>query len=98
MSVVRSIAPERGIARRCFEHYRRVALAREPRTLGEAIRRCRLREGLTQAELAQRLGVREWAVYDWELGLAQPAKNRRKLLEWMGVSENSFLNSNGGLQ
>ena len=43
-----------------------------PTNLGEWIRKKRLDLGLTQKELAERLGVRSEAVSNWECGVWQP--------------------------
>ena len=46
---------------------------RNPRTLGEHIRKRRLDLGLTQKELASALGVDQWTVINWEVRGRTPA-------------------------
>ncbi len=44
----------------------------EPRTIGEHLRRCRLKRGLSQNDAARLLGVTSWTVSNWEKGRATP--------------------------
>lgn len=44
-----------------------------PRSFGEMVRQARTTLGITQAELAERLGVRQPAVSAWERGTAYPS-------------------------
>ena len=56
-------------------------------TLNEKIFQCRKRSGLSQEELAERLGVSRQAVSKWELGTAQPELDKLRLLaKTFGVS------------
>jgi len=48
------------------------ALRREPRTLGEHLRRARVQRGLKQGDVANEIGVGVRAVIDWELGYRRP--------------------------
>jgi DNA-binding XRE family transcriptional regulator len=47
---------------------------------GQAMLTLRTTIGLTQADLAQRLGVSRWAVADWEGGLSYPKAHHLKAL------------------
>jgi type I restriction enzyme M protein len=49
--------------------------------LGEAIRRARLREGLTQADLAAEAGTSQAQVSNWERGLSQPSSEQLAALK-----------------
>ena len=56
-------------------------------TLGDRIAAAREAAGLTQAELAQRLGVRRPTLRDWEDDRAEPRANRLQMLAGcLGVS------------
>ena len=44
----------------------------EPKSLGEHIKRERLKRGLTQKELAKLLGVNPWTELNWETGATKP--------------------------
>ncbi len=44
----------------------------EPQTLGQHCRKRRLELGLTQARVAERLGVNAWTVLNWEKGHTEP--------------------------
>lgn len=90
--VERRISPERGVKRRCFEHYNRMAVTAEAKTVGEMIRQRRVRDGLTQSELGKLLGASEWTVYEWEGGFSKPVKFRRLVAKWLGVSVKTLLN------
>lgn len=48
--------------------------------LGERIRSARIRSGLSQRELARRLGVSPGAVGQWELGVHSPSRSRLSVL------------------
>lgn len=55
-------------------------------TLGEAIRRARIIEGLTQEEVAQLVGTTDSTVSSWELGATMPvSENFEKLVQLMGA-------------
>ena len=61
------------------KHYAsRHELARE---LGTALRKHRMKAGLTQAELAELINVDDASVRRWELGLRLPSVERLLLLE-----------------
>lgn len=61
-------------------------------TLNEKIFQCRKRSGLSQEELAERLGVSRQAVSKWELGTAQPELDKLRLLaQTFGVSTDWLL-------
>ena len=47
-------------------------------SVGKHIRKLRLRRGLTQEELAQRLHVTRQAVSTWETGRSQPERTTRQ--------------------
>ena len=60
--------------------------------LNEKLFRCRKRCGLSQEELAERLGVSRQAVSKWELGTALPELDKLKLLaKEFGVSADWLL-------
>lgn len=44
----------------------------EPKTLGDHVRRKRLKTGLTQKEAASKLGVNPWTILNWEKGRTEP--------------------------
>lgn len=44
----------------------------EPKTLGEHIKRRRIRMELTQKEVASKLGVVPWTILNWEKGHTEP--------------------------
>jgi len=53
-------------------------------SLGERIRRAREREGLTQAALAEKVGVTPPSVYVWETGGGLTKDNRKKVEKILG--------------
>jgi transcriptional regulator with XRE-family HTH domain len=57
----------------------------EPTTIGEHLRKQRLNLGLTQAEMATRLGVNEWTVGNWETGQTKPVlRFIPRIIEFLG--------------
>ena len=55
-------------------------------TVGERLRASRLRAGLTQRELAERCGVVQQIVSDWESGRKKPGgKERARISETIGT-------------
>jgi predicted DNA-binding protein (UPF0251 family) len=61
----------------------RYAAPREGREVswnGEMVRALRLRSGLTQAQLAELLGVRQQTISEWERGIYRPTRARSKHL------------------
>ena len=61
-------------------------------TLGLEIRKARLKAGITETELARRLGVSRKTVYFWERGLRFPETKRILLLcNILGKNANDFL-------
>jgi transcriptional regulator with XRE-family HTH domain len=46
---------------------------KELKTLGDQLRKRRLDRGLLQREVAERLGVNEATVHNWEIGKTEPA-------------------------
>ena len=44
--------------------------------IGKRIRQLRIRNGLTQAELAERLGIQQSAIAHWEAGNTRPSTER----------------------
>ncbi len=81
-----------------FAYLNRVALETEPKTIGAAVRKCRVQKGLTQSELGRLLGVSSWTVNAWEAGHSRPAKFRHLVAKWMGVSVETLLNLNPRVQ
>lgn len=57
------------------------------RDLGQALREQRLKAGLTQAELAERINVDEVSVRRWELGIRLPSVETLLLLEAVFTEE-----------
>jgi transcriptional regulator with XRE-family HTH domain len=49
-------------------------------TMGQKIKKARLFQGLTRAEFAQRLGVTEYTITNWEIGRSHPYKKYLKIL------------------
>ena len=59
---------------------------------GERIRSLRVRQGLSQKELAKRLGISDRAISKWELGYAQPSAHHLVALsEILGAEMKDFL-------
>lgn len=59
--------------------------------IGENIRKYRKAKGLTQAQLADLIGVHVYAIKSWEGGRYEPnVKNTRALVEALGVSANTI--------
>lgn len=52
------------------------ALARPPRTLAEHLLRRRQALGLTQSQVAARLGMDRWTIRNWEQGRCMPRPSR----------------------
>jgi transcriptional regulator with XRE-family HTH domain len=66
---------------------------KEPKSLGERIRRRRLALGLTQRQAADRLGVDVFTLLGWEKGKWQPAeRNLQRIAEYLkrGVAERAY--------
>jgi len=69
---------------------------RAPTTLGQRIRRARDREGLTQAELADKVGVTAAAICNWEAGTEPRGHNRIRLEAVLGpLSKRKKANAEG---
>ena len=66
----------------------------ENETFGQRIRRLRKSKGLTQAELAYRIGVHEMTIRRWETGTRQPENinDIKNLSAALNVSEEELLN------
>ena len=61
------------------------------RTQGERIKKLRKSKGVTQRELAERLGISEQAVSKWEKNLSNPStKNLLQIAKIFGVSITYF--------
>lgn len=59
--------------------------------IGENIKKYRKEKGLTQAQLADLIGVHVYAIKSWEGGRYEPnVKNTRALVEALGVSANTL--------
>lgn len=58
---------------------------RDPQTVGERLKRARLELGLTQKELAERLGVAKVTVASWESGRRRPSVGVVSLVEGLGA-------------
>ena len=71
---------------------RRAETAAVRRTLGEALRACRMERGMTQEFVAEALGVSRQAVSKWETGAAEPStSNLLALARLYGVSAEELL-------
>lgn len=71
---------------------RRAETAAVRRTLGEALRACRVERGMTQEFVAEALGVSRQAVSKWETGAAEPStSNLLALARLYGVSAEELL-------
>lgn len=61
--------------------------------IGKFIAECRKTKNLTQAQLAEKLGIADKAVSKWERGIAMPDTSRMlELCEILGISVNELLN------
>jgi transcriptional regulator with XRE-family HTH domain len=61
--------------------------AEDKATLGDRMTAARERAGLTEAEVARRIGVRTRTVHQWENDMSEPRSNRLHLLSGvLGVS------------
>ena len=61
---------------------------KNPKTLGEQIRKKRMDLGLTMRELAEKLGVTETTVYNWEVRNIKPYRRiEEKLRTILNLSE-----------
>jgi DNA-binding XRE family transcriptional regulator len=57
------------------------AYPKNPRTLGDYIRKCRIDKGFSQAELAETIGVNEMTIVNWEIkGMVPRIKEVRERL------------------
>lgn len=72
IAVEQWIAQERRVNRCSFEYHDRMALAKEAKTIRDAIRKRRVEEGLTQSGLARILGTSSWSINEWEAGHFRP--------------------------
>ncbi len=60
---------------------------KEPKTLGERIRKARMDKGLMIKEVAELVGVTEDTVINWEIRARKPRKRSlEKLKELLGIS------------
>ena len=57
----------------------------EPQTIGEHIRKKRCEMGLFQREVAETIGVKKAAIFNWENGVTQPKiRSMPKIFEFLG--------------
>jgi DNA-binding XRE family transcriptional regulator len=57
-----------------------------PETLGDHLRKRRLDLGISQRELAERIGVSKWCVENWERNRVQPSRTlARELRGFLGI-------------
>jgi transcriptional regulator with XRE-family HTH domain len=60
-------------------------------TLHERLRAIRLRLGLTQEEMARKLGFDEWSINRWESGARRPSRRTAaRLVELLNAIERSY--------
>lgn len=63
-------------------------------TIGEKIRKTRIEKGLTQKQLADRMGVTQSHVWQYENGLVKPSdKQIKKFADALGISVNELLSA-----
>jgi len=62
----------------------------EPGWDAEAVRRLRRTLGLTQGELAERLGTRQQTVSDWETGTRAPQRLSRRMLRMVAEESGAY--------
>lgn len=63
-------------------------------TIGEKIRKTRIEKGLTQKQLADRMGVTQSHVWQYENGLVKPSdKQIKKFSDALGISVNELLSA-----
>lgn len=73
-----------------------MASLRKPAALGQTLRAARLSRGLTQGQLAVRLGVTRQAISKWEQDQSQPdLDNLRQLAEIYGCTLDDLLGAQG---
>ena len=64
----------------------------DQRKIGKFIAECRKRKGLTQMQLAERLGITDKAISKWERGVAMPDTSiMLELCDILGISVNELL-------
>jgi DNA-binding transcriptional regulator YiaG len=63
---------------------------REGRWDADAVRALRRRLGLTQAELAERLGTRQQTVSEWETGASRPRGMSQRLLRMVAEESAAY--------
>ena len=64
----------------------------DQRKIGKFIAECRKRKGLTQMQLAERLGITDKAISKWERGIAMPDTGLMlDLCDILGISVNELL-------
>jgi len=56
----------------------------EPRSLGEHVKKKRLDLGLRQVQLAERIGVTESTIWNWEHGTSPAPEHHARIREWLG--------------
>jgi transcriptional regulator with XRE-family HTH domain len=63
--------------------------------ISKNIKELRLERGLSQAELAKKIGVTQGAVYFWEKGISEPTAGFvKKLAEFFEISTDDLLSHN----
>jgi transcriptional regulator with XRE-family HTH domain len=76
--------PNYSISMRCCKP-KSYAYMREPRTIGDHIRKCRLDHGLEQKAIAQRMGVCCGTIWNWEAGEREPEfRYMPAIIAWLG--------------
>ncbi len=55
-----------------------------PRSLGEHLRKKRLDLGLLQAQVAEKIGVTESTVWNWEHGVTPALQHHSKIIQFLG--------------
>ena len=69
-----------------------------PMKLSESIRKYRKAKGLTQAELAQKLGTAQYVITNYERGLRRPSSDKIPLIaEVLGVTLEDRIRSRNAL-
>ncbi|MBL8311197.1 MAG: YifB family Mg chelatase-like AAA ATPase [Burkholderiales bacterium] len=67
---------------------RNLAFSRNPQTVGEHLRKKRIELGLRQIDVAERIGVAEWTIINWERGTTTKVPDRyfAKVIEFLGYN------------
>jgi len=62
----------------------------QPAWDADAVRSLRSQLGLTQAELADRIGTRQQTISEWETGVSRPRRMSQRLLRMVAESSTAY--------